>query len=463
MFDRRELLKAFGLGAAGAGLVGCADPLPPADPRVPMPAGWAGLGAPSAAAFPQGVQCGDPHPDSVILWTRTPSASCELVVARWTDGAWAEAEPLGCTVEDGGFVHIEVDFEPDQPFAYQFRDGDGALSPVGYGRSAPAPDAAVSLVIGATSCASQGHGDYPSMPAALSRGPMDLWCWLGDTIYNDGVYNTSGYRGNWQNQLGKDGFQAVLGTTPGVFTWDDHEVDNDWGDTVNGPEVDPGRLEIAYQAFFDHTPTRRFDDPRRIYRSFRLGRTAEVFVMDCRGERDEEGGVYISEAQMQWLLEALSASTATWKLLLNSVPISDLPGPYDIDQVIRDRWDGYPTQRAQLLDHIASNEITGVLFVSGDVHHGTFCRVDAAGGAGANLLEIFTGPAGSSLNPLGNLLENEPDQFLWSAAVWNCVRMELHPAGFCHIEVVGEEGQTWLDTLFDDRGEIWYLEGEHPE
>jgi alkaline phosphatase D len=462
--NRRTFLQSMGLGAAGAGVSACAPAtLPAADPRPVFPPAWEGVGPEDLAVFPQGVQCGDPHPASVLLWTRTTSASAEVIVARGFDGTWAEPESLACVVSEGGFIHVEVGFDADQPFAYQFRDTEGRCSRIGYGRSAPAPDAAVSVVLGATSCASQGHGDFPSMPATMSRGPVDLWCWLGDVLYNDGVTTTSGYRANWQRQLSRDGFQAVLGNTASTFTWDDHEVDNDWGDTAFGDPVDPVRLGVAYEAFFAHTPTRRDpEDDRRIYRSLRLGRTAEVFVLDCRGERDEEGGVYISEAQMTWLLDGLAASTATWKVLLNSVPITNLPDIYDIEQVIRDRWEGYPDQRERLLNFIADEDISGVLFVSGDVHHATFSRVDPEGGPGHRTFEVFTGPAGSTRNILGNLIGDE-QQYLWSAAVWNCTRFELHPLGYATIEVVGEEGEIWLQALIDDRGNVLYYDGEQPE
>lgn len=461
--DRRTVLKSLGLGAAGVGVSGCGPGGLPASAQRPVfPQAWEGVGVEDAGAFPQGVQCGDPHPSSVVLWTRTTSAAVEVVVARGVDGQWSEPEAVPCQVVEGGFVHIAVDFEADQPFAYQFRDSDGRCSRVGYARSAPANDSAVTVVVGATSCASQGHGDFPSMPATLSRGPMDLWCWLGDTLYNDGVTTTAGYRANWQRQLATDGFQAVLGSTACVYTWDDHEVDNDWGDTAFGQPVDPARLEVAYKAFFDHTPTRKDpESPRQIYRSFRMGRTAEIFVLDCRGERDEEGGVYISEAQMTWLLEGLAASTATWKVILNSVPITDLPDVYDIEQVIRDRWEGYPDQRERLLSFIQDEGLTGVLFVSGDVHHATFCRVDAEGGPGHRVFEVFTGPAGSTRNILGNLI-GDGEQYVWSAAVWSCTRFELHPLGFASIEVVGEEGEIWLEAVINDRGEVLSYDGEQP-
>ena len=466
MIDRRSFLKALGAGGTALGMAGCGkpDPRPLTDPRPETPDAWQGLGEADPTAFPQGVQAGDPQSDGLILWTRAGlDDQVELLLARAVDGTWVEDPAVPCTVRDGGFVHHEVALEPDQPVAFQFRDGAGRLSPVGMARSAPAEDANVVVTLAATSCASQGHGDFPSMPAALARGPIDAWCWLGDTLYNDGVTNEAGYRANWQAQLSREGFQSVMSSTACIYTWDDHEVTNDWGDTVYGSGVDPNRLSIAYEAFFDHTPSRRDPNaPRRLFRSFRMGKTAEVFVLDCRGERDEQGGIYISQAQMDWLKNGLSTSTAPWKLILNSVPITDLPEIYDLDRVIRDRWEGYGTQRAELLEHIVDNGLSGVLFVSGDVHHGTFCRIDPPGGVADQLLEIFTGPAGSTRNPLGALLEDEA-QFLWSDAVWNCTRISLHPGGFCQITVVGEEDETYLDTLFDIRGQVYWLESQRGE
>ena len=74
--------------------------------------------------------------------------------------------------------------------------------------------------------------------------------------------------------------------------------------------------------------------PDRIWRSFRWGHSAEVFVLDCRGERrpstrsvnPTRESVYISRAQMDWLKAGLRASPAVFKFIVNSVPIYGRPG-----------------------------------------------------------------------------------------------------------------------------------------
>ena len=60
--DRRTLLAASAAGAAATGALGLATARP--------------AGAADNGYFAHGVASGDPHPDSVVLWTRlTPTAA----------------------------------------------------------------------------------------------------------------------------------------------------------------------------------------------------------------------------------------------------------------------------------------------------------------------------------------------------------------------------------------------------
>lgn len=163
-------------------------------------------------------------------------------------------------------------------------------------------------------------------------------------------------------------------------TWDDHEVADNWD-----PEsIDPARLETAREAFFENLALRRLPPPNenRVWRSFRWGRTLEIFVLDCRSERrpstrNGPDAQCISRTQMDWLKAGLAASTAAFKIIANSVPIANFPGAFDLQA--NDRWEGYPAQRAELLDFLTGRAIRGVVFVSGDFHLATVAHLEATG------------------------------------------------------------------------------------
>ncbi len=443
--NRREVLLA--LGAAACAPERAYDPVRASDPS----SDWEGLGDPDVAAFPLAVQSGDPRPDGLLLWTRYEgTAALEVVVMGWTGAAWAERGVFSAMPVDG-YVHVALDALPaDLPLAYQFRDAAGALSAVGRARTAMDSEAIAVVRFGATSCCSMGGAPFPNLTQNVARGPLDFFVWVGDTIYADGAITLDEYRAEWAAVQATSGMQDMMRAAPALYTWDDHEVDDNWN--VSGATDD--QLAAARQALHEHTPVPRIEGaPNRLWRSYRFGRTVEVFVLDCRGERDLETMSYVSEEQMAWLLEGLSASECTWKVLINSVPIANFPEAYDIRDLDMDRWEGFPAQRSRLLDHIADEDISGVLFVSGDLHHGSIGRVEAEGPA-SRIFDVLVGPTGSQLNIAGIYLAGLGDQWVWSDADRTSSRFELYADGVARITFVRDSGETLCEAVIDTRGNV---------
>lgn len=452
--SRRDVLRALAIGGPAVA-AGCSDDRVYDPARVEPDADWAGLGAPDADLFRDGIQAGDVRPDSVVLWTRYGGAAALQVIAKAWDGtAWVDVAEVDAPVADRGFVHVTVDgFDADAPIAYQFRDGDGALSPVGHARTAPADNASRTIRFGATSCCSPHRTPFAAIESAANRSPMDFFIWNGDTVYADHATDQDTYEALWDANLQTSGFQAVTARTIGVITWDDHEVTNDFGIDATIPAE---RVALAKDVFFEYAPIRELpEEPQRIWRTHRFG-AVEVFVLDSRGEHDFEAGEYLSAEQFQWLLDGLAASTAVWKVIVNSVPIALLPPAYNILDLSHEHWNGYPEQRSALVAHIVDNAITGVIFVSGDIHHPALARVDADG-PGSSLLDFIVGPAGSDLNALGRVIMDGA-QYIWSDAAWNAARFELRPEGLGHCAWVTEEDETLAEAWFDVHGEVLFLD-----
>jgi len=109
---------------------------------------------------------------------------------------------------------------------------------------------------------------------------------------------------------------------------------------------------------------------------------------------------------MDWLKNALVASPCHFKIILNSVPITELSEHWPSAE---DRWQGYPAQRAELLDFLDSADLDNVWFISGDFHLGSVGRVDLPG-VRRNRWEILVGPGATVSNPLALLGETIPEQ-----------------------------------------------------
>jgi alkaline phosphatase D len=394
------------------------DAGPPPEPLVPPEE------TPEATTFGLGVASGDVLPTAAMVWTRHDGDTPLALVAWEMDGTRYERQLPTATVTraDGGFVHHELTgLAPGRRYRYAFFEVDGATrlarSPVGAFRAALAPDALDPLVVGAVSCTTNSRSKE-TLERAGARDDLDVFLCLGDTTYNDGASTRSEYRDKWAESLGSAGWRAVRRATSVLTTWDDHEVDNNF---------DPERLDLAIptQVLFENMPLRRTPAaPDRLWKSMRWGRTAEIFVLDGRSERlrSTRGGddVYLSRAQMDWLKGGLMESPCLFKLIANSVPIGDFPFP-----AAEDRWEGYPTQRTEILSFIDDNAIDGVLWISGDFHFASIGRVSPSG-PGATQTEVLAGPGAQFGNP-ANLL-CRPPQFDWTTTTNNYTSFELLPS-----------------------------------
>lgn len=430
---------------------------PAEDPRAPLPESpWAGAAAPDDAAFPIGVQAGDPTPDGARVWTAyAGSAGLTLHTAVWDGAAWVDAGAVSVTADARGLVHHDLAGLPgDATVAYQFVDGDGAGSRIGRLQTALPADHTGRVRIGVTSCADQEHGEFPALPALVAAGPLDAFVWLGDFVYADSAVTFDEYRAVWEGNLRKESVRAVHANVAGIWSWDDHEVGNNW----NPQTIDPAQRDAAFDAFFSLTPTRT-TAPGRLWRSLRFGAAVELFVLDCRSERDLGAAQYVTREQLDWLKAGLSASTATWKIVANSVPITQMPPAWDAAGMGTDRWEGYPEQRAELLAHIEG--MTGVMFISGDFHQTAVYRVDPTGPA-SRVFDVLCGPAGSFLNPAGQLLP-EDDQYLYTDAIWSATSLECSVNGTCRITMIAEDGSVVLDMTVDvDGNVVETLVARHP-
>jgi len=475
---RREFLEAAAAGAATLALGACGDdeiiPDAPADVDAAGPAPDAGpvpdagpdsdadllpdAAAPDAmpppvmppeltpasTAFGLGIASGDVTHERALLWARYDAAMPLRVVVWEMDGDVYDRRVFSADVApaDGGFVHVDADgLTPGARYRYAFFELDAgerfARSPIGRFRAALAPDAVEPLRFGAVSCAENGR-DFLTLEHAGARADLDAFLLVGDTIYADSATDLASYRVKWAENLATTGYRTLRAATSVLATWDDHEVENNW----NPETLDPAQVAAARQALFENLPLRRDAvAPDRVWKSVRWGLTAEVFVLDCRGERLpstrlDPDAQYISPEQMEWLKQGLADSPCVFKVIINSVPITNFPVLFDL--AAQDRWEGYPAQRDELLQHVADLEIPGILWVAGDFHLASMGHVDTDG-LGADQVEVLVGPAAQTGNPLAVTLG--APQFDWASSDNNFTTIDLDPdSGEATIIYYGEDG-----------------------
>ena len=337
----------------------------------PEPLRWVPAGERDDTLFPGGVQVLDATPAGALVSARSGAGEVEMVLVRGEGGRWEEVEVWpGLAPALSGAVHLELkDLDADTAYSVAlFTPDRGTRSAVTRFRTAPAAGGARVLRFGATSCLGGANRPWPNLSRAAEAG-LDFMLLAGDTVYADGSETVEDFRAVWGEAFAEEGLGDLSGATSLIATWDDHEIRNNWSSSRPGEE---GLFNNARAAFHEALPWRG----ETLWRRLSWGKTLEVFVLDSRGERRE--GDYISTAQMDWLKGALVESEARFKLILNSVPITDMSSFYG-DLSKEDRWQGFSDQRAELLNFIDETGLIGVFFVSGDFHYGQIARVSESG------------------------------------------------------------------------------------
>lgn len=387
--------------------------------------------------FTLGVASGSPLADSVVLWTRlvAPERAARPATVRWElaqdeafarvlHGGEAEAVP-----ELAHSVHVEAGgLAPDTGYFYRFTLGDWSSS-VGRARTLPRPDAAMErLRIAYASCQRWEHGWFAAWRHMRDDAP-DFVLFLGDYMYEyagaaRAVRDTDGsetvtlqqYRNRYALYKSDADLQAMHAACPWLFTWDDHEVSNDYaGLGAGGGEAAPAfpaRRAAAYQACYEHMPLRAaaltralqglaFDAELRMYGELRFGTLAQLVLLDGRQFRDRQacsppgrGSVVrnpdtcenwldpartlLGAAQEQWLDARLAAGGAAWTVLGQGTLFGQRdfrPGPGRM--LWNDGWDGYPAARARLVEALQQHRASNPLLFGGDVHENWVGHVKA--------------------------------------------------------------------------------------
>jgi alkaline phosphatase D len=270
--------------------------------------------------FSVGLASGSPRSDGFVLWTRlapkplsaeggdVDGMSGEAITVAYEiadDPSMHHIVQRGDAIADPKFgfsVHAEVTgLQPERSYWYRFISGE-ATSRVGRAITAPAEGSALErLRVGFVSCANYEHG-YFSAYRHLANDNPDIALFLGDYIYDtaigeqavrkhaDGVLakTLANYRNRYtQYQLDAD-LQRFRAEVPALVTWDDHEVENDYGDKWSQTFLDPEKFLLqraaAYQAFYENMPVRpSLSTPSgptmRVYDRFTFGNLVEISMM----------------------------------------------------------------------------------------------------------------------------------------------------------------------------------------
>ena len=393
----------------------------------------------SANLLPQGIAVGDVTSQSALLWLRTdgpmmvqfewaPVAAWKLVSKMATAVAPVARTPLFTTGPETDFT-LAIPIEgltPATRYRYYVyagtkgREGTATEARVaGRGEFTTLPDAksqvpvsfAWSGDLGGQQHCRRGAAGYPIFDVMRAQ-QLDFFLFLGDTVYADDLCpsppNEPGadfrattlaeYRARHRDQRGAEALRRFLDSVPVYVIWDDHEV----RDNFSGPF--DSQMPAGRQALREYWPIRVApDDPHRLYRTVRAGADLELFMLDTRQYRsrnaDQDGPAktMLGERQLQWLLSGLTESTATWKVIVTTVPLS-IPKGGGTGVPGNDGWAGGPGipgfewERQVIVDTILGRRVKNVVFMAGDVHYVQANAYDPNGDGTPDFYEFMAGP-----------------------------------------------------------------------
>jgi alkaline phosphatase D len=247
----------------------------------------------------------------------------------------------------------------------------------------PAPD--FSFLTGSCAYFNETIYDRPGKPyggdssifETMANTPAAFHIWLGDSWYTREVdYNTAwGLNYRASRDRAQPVLQKFMASMPQYAIWDDHDY---------GPD-DIGKSYIlkeeSRKTFMNFTVNPSYgENGKGIYSVINYS-DVDVFLTDDRYFRSEDkmpdsiNGMpniyktYFGKTQMEWLKNALLYSKATFKVIATGGQVLN---PISTAECMH----SYAKEYNELMEFLASQKISGVLFFTGDRHHSEIIRLD---------------------------------------------------------------------------------------
>jgi len=199
----------------------------------------------------------------------------------------------------------------------------------------------------------------------IENQTLDFTLLLGDTIYTD-LFGDISHEQAYNQLLIDPYFSRYIRNIPNFWMYDDHEIINDY---------DQGEANGYYQHslywwkyFFGNKNPTIIQGTDVNYFHYEFGNIG-FFVLDIRRYRsantdvDTEKKTMLGSKQKEVLFNWLkdNANSKIFKFIASPVPLTAKLN-------LSDGWRSFLTEREQIIDFIQDHNISGVVFISADVH-----------------------------------------------------------------------------------------------
>lgn len=366
-----------------------------------------------------GMSIGSITQTSVVIWSRADRKSYLHARIVAGSGATADERYVTTTAQAGDDYTARLvisDLKPGTSYQYDLwfnytenpLNAESSTDKVsGEFHTLPTTDVAQKIrfawggdLAGQNVCRDEKQG-YPIF-RVINRQPYDFFIGLGDMIYADALCKETGLYGNrqipgqftqsadienfrahWRYSREDPDFRSTLAKFPYYTIWDDHEVVNDFGPATDIRDTPPYTsgvrlMPMGLKSYLDYNPVVPVvPGSQKLYRNLAMGRNVELFFLDNRQYRDpntapdstDNGKTMLGREQLQWLIESLTASTSTWKVIVSSVPISVPTGAPGRDGWANfDQDTGFESELWTLLKALQEKSVKNLIFITTDIH-----------------------------------------------------------------------------------------------
>lgn len=281
-------------------------------------------------------------------------------------------------------------------------------------------------------------GEYEVFQSMHAQKP-DMMLWLGDNIYLREVdWNSwTGIVKRYTHARSLPEMQPLLASAHHYAIWDDHDFGPNDSDRSF---IHKDKTLEAFKLFWGN-PTYGLPDLKGITSFFQWA-DMDFFLLDNRYHKtpnDRKTGerTMFGEEQLEWLLDALAFSQASFKFVVTGgLVLNPNPGGEKMSSIA-------PEERARLLRRIEEEGIKNVIFLTGDVHFTELATMKL--GNGEPVYEFTVSPISSGVSSWPS---NNPYQVEGT---------EVRARNFATIDASGPRNERKLTLrVFNAKGEeLW--------
>lgn len=297
------------------------------------------------------------------------------------------------------------------------------------------------------------YGQSTTIFNAMAKSNADFMIWLGDNTYlREADYSSiSGINYRYLHTRVEKNLQPFLASMPQYAMWDDH----DFGDDDASKNF--AFANITRQCFIDYYGNNQYgENGQGTYFKF-VKSDADFYLTDGRTFRDESKldekifpqKTMLGKQQLEWLKNNLAHSTSTFKFIC-------LGGQFLNSETTKESFNLFENERKEIMQFIADQKISGVIFISGDRHHCELLKYDSLANPGYavpyTLYDITSSPLTSGVSGILNSPEkNNPHRVANTLFVGN---------NYCKMSITGKRNERVVTLFCYDRDgvEKWKYE-----